>query len=93
MLEKIEAVLDREVRPSLHAHGGDIQIQRYEAGVLTVKLLGQCSDCPAAMETTQNLVAGAVTAALPEIREVVLDTSVSQEMLDFARKLLRHEAG
>ena len=91
MLEKIDAVLEQKVRPSLHAHGGDIQIQHYENGVLTVKLLGQCSDCPAAMETTQTLVAAAVTGAFPEVKEVILDTSVNQELLDFARKLLCHE--
>ncbi len=37
---QIEAILDEQVRPVLRSHGGDIRIQHYVDGVLTVKLLG-----------------------------------------------------
>ena len=40
-LRKIEAVLEERVRPALRAHGGEIEIDRLEEGVLYVKLLGQ----------------------------------------------------
>ena len=40
-LKRIEAVLDQQVRPALRAHGGEIQIDHLEDGVLYVKLLGQ----------------------------------------------------
>ncbi len=88
---QIEAILDEQVRPALHSHGGDIRIQHYVDGVLTVKLLGQCSECPSAMETTESLVGAVVMQALPEVKQVVLDDSVDQELIDFARKLLNHE--
>ena len=31
-LKKIEAVLEEKVRPALHAHGGEIQIDHLAAG-------------------------------------------------------------
>ena len=39
-IKRIEAVLDEKVRPTMRAHGGEIQIDRLENGVLYVKLLG-----------------------------------------------------
>ena len=47
-LKRIEAVLDEKVRPSLRAHGGELEIDRLEDGVLSIKLLGQCDGCPSA---------------------------------------------
>lgn len=55
-IKRIEAVLDEKVRPTMRAHGGEIQIDRLENGVLYVKLLGQCAGCPSADLTTENLV-------------------------------------
>ena len=47
-LKRIEEVLDQQVRPSLRAHGGEIQVDHLEDKVLYVKLLGQCAGCPSA---------------------------------------------
>lgn len=44
--KQIEAVLDEKVRPSLRAHGGGLEIDHLEDGVLYIKLLGQCAGCP-----------------------------------------------
>ena len=41
--KQIEAVLDEKVRPSLRAHGGELEIDHLEDGVLYIKLLGQCA--------------------------------------------------
>ena len=38
-MKRIEAVLDERVRPSLRAHGGEIEVDHWENGVLYVKLL------------------------------------------------------
>ena len=55
-LKRIEEVLDEKVRPSLRAHGGEIQVDHLEDGVLYVKLLGQCAGCPSADLTNETLV-------------------------------------
>ena len=67
-LKRIEAVLEEKVRPSLHAHGGEIQIDHLEEGVLYVKLLGQCAGCPSADLTNETVVEAELTAALEEAR-------------------------
>ena len=88
-LEQIEQVLDEKVRPLLVHHEGNLQITGYEDGVLRVRLLGQCANCPSAVVTAEELVAPPLKEALPEIREVVLDTSVSDETWAMAKAILR----
>ena len=88
-LKRIEAVLDQQVRPALRAHGGEIQIDHLEDGVLYFRMLGQCSNCPSAVVTAEELVAPPILEAIPEIRQVVLDTTVSDELWQDAMELLR----
>ena len=89
-LEKIEAVLDEKVRPSLRAHGGDLEIDHLESGVLYVKLLGQCAGCPSADLTNETLVEAEVVKALPElVNKVVVVQTVSDELWEQAKRLLR----
>ena len=89
-LKRIEAVLDEQVRPSLRAHGGEIQVDHLEDGVLYVKLLGQCAGCPSADLTNETLVEAELTAALPElVRKVAVVQTVSDELWEQAKRLLR----
>lgn len=87
-MAKIERVLDERVRPALADHKGDIRVESFEDGVLRVRLLGQCSNCPSALDTAEELVASELKAALPRIKRVSLVTGVSDELLDQARALL-----
>ena len=86
MLERIEQVLDEKVRPALRTHDGDIQV---DDGVLYFRMLGQCSNCPSAVVTAEELVAPPILEAIPELRQVVLDTTVSDELWQDAMELLR----
>ena len=89
-LKRIEEVLDRQVRPSLRAHGGEIQVDRLENKVLYVKLLGQCDGCPSADLTNETLVEAEVVKALPELVEkVAVIQTVSDELWEQAKRLLR----
>ena len=89
-LKRIEAVLDEKVRPSLRAHGGELEIDRLEDGVLSIKLLGQCAGCPSADLTTENLVEMELKNALPDlVRQVVAVQTVSDELWEQAKRLLR----
>ena len=89
-LEKIEAVLNEQVRPALRAHGGELEVDHLEDGVLYVKLLGQCADCPAADLTNETLVEAELVKALPElVRKVVVVQTVSDELWEQAKRLLR----
>ena len=88
--KQIEAVLDEKVRPSLRAHGGELEIDHLEGGVLYIKLLGQCAGCPSADLTTETLVEAELVKALPDLVEkVCVVQSVSDELWEQAKKLLR----
>ncbi len=89
-MEQIEAVLDEKVRPALRAHGGEIQVDHLEEGVLYVKLLGQCAGCPSADLTNETLVEAELVKALPEVvSKVVVVQTVSDELWEQAKRLLR----
>ena len=89
-LKRIEEVLDEKVRPSLRAHGGEIQVDHLEDGVLYVKLLGQCAGCPSADLTNETLVEAELVQALPElVRKVSVIQTVSDELWEQAKRLLR----
>ena len=75
-LKRIEAVLDEKVRPVLRGHGGDIQIDRFEDGVVYVKML--------------TVVEAELTAALPDlVRRATVVQTVSDELWEQAKRLLR----
>lgn len=93
MYENLEAVLDQYVRPQLRGHGGGIEVLSIEDGVLRFKLTGQCSGCPAADLTTEELIREEVIARVPAIREVALVRETSQELLEQAQAILRQRHG
>ena len=89
-LKRIEQVLDEKVRPILRSHGGEISVDRLENQVLYVKMLGQCAGCPSADLTNETIVEAEVVKALPELVErVVTVQTVSDELWDMAKRLLR----
>ena len=91
MKENIEQVLDKYVRPKLLAHYGDIKIIDFTNGILKVKLLGQCSNCPSSKYTVEDIVEKQLREHFPEIEKIELINEVSQELLDFAKRILRNE--
>ena len=52
----IQETIDREIRPSLKADGGDIELVDIDANKVYVKLLGTCLGCHAAGVTLKALV-------------------------------------
>jgi Fe-S cluster biogenesis protein NfuA len=71
MREQVQAVLD-EIRPSMNADGGDIQlVDVKEGGIVEVKLTGACHGCPMAAMTLKMGVERLLKERLPEVTEVV----------------------
>ena len=87
--KELEAVLDEYVRPLLNTHGGNMQVLSFEDGVVRFKLTGQCSGCPAADLTTEELIQTTLADRMPEVTEAVLVQQVSDELVDQARAILR----
>lgn len=70
MKEKIQAVLD-EIRPSLKADGGDIElVDVSEDGVVKVKLMGSCGGCPFALMTLKGGIERILKQEVPQVKEV-----------------------
>jgi len=89
-MKRIEEVLDTKVRPEMASHGGGITVDHLENKVLYVKLQGQCAGCPSSDITTENLVEAELVKAVPDLVEkVVVVQTVSDELWDMAKKLLR----
>lgn len=89
MLKAIEEVLDNNVRPYLLEHHGDLEITSYKNGVLNIRLLGQCHNCPSAKFTIEETIESSLRKNIPGFKKVILDTDISAELYDFARKILR----
>ncbi len=69
--EDVGKVLEQEVAPFLASHGGGVELLDVtEDGTVKVKLTGACSGCPGARMTMENLVADAIKAKLPDVKEV-----------------------
>lgn len=89
MLEKVQKVLDEEINPKLEKHYGRAELVEVNNCVVKIKLLGQCSGCPSAKFTVENLIEATLKQKIPEIKKVLLENQVSDELLDMAKDILR----
>lgn len=87
-LKKIEEILEEKVRPILNEHRGNIQIVSFKSKILTIKLIGSCSGCSEATATTEHIVKKIILSEDLGVEDVILDTGVSENLMDMARKLL-----
>ncbi len=89
IIKDIEEVIKRKVRPSLLEHEGDVEVLSFEDGICRVRLLGRCANCPSASLTTEELIGKNVMEEIPEVKDVILVQEVSDDIMDFARDLIR----
>lgn len=69
--EKVQQAI-QNVRPSLQADGGDIELVSVsEDGKVTVRLTGACNGCPMAQMTLKQGVESYLKKEIPEVKEVV----------------------
>ncbi len=87
--EKINKVLKEKVDPVLEQHHGGAVLTEYEDGIAWVKLVGACATCPSAQGTMEDIVKAILMKELPDIKDVKLDNSVSEDLLDMAKKILK----
>lgn len=88
LTQHLEELLETLVRPALREHGGDVELVRYENGVLRLNMLGRCAGCPGATLTNEALIEGQLKPLLPELREVILVHAVSDSLLAQARAMM-----
>ncbi|MBI4352397.1 MAG: NifU family protein [Candidatus Omnitrophica bacterium] len=69
--QKIQDVLDNEIRPAVAMDGGDVIFHGYRDGVVTLYLQGSCSSCPSSIMTLKMGIENRLKSLIPEIKEVV----------------------
>ena len=69
MREKVEKVLE-EIRPTLIADGGDLELVDVEEGVVKVRLTGACAGCPMSTMTLKNGIEARLKERIPEVVRV-----------------------
>ena len=69
MREKVEAAL-KEIRPSLQADGGDVELVDVENGIVKVRLTGACGGCPMSQMTLKQGIESYIKKAIPEVLRV-----------------------
>jgi Fe-S cluster biogenesis protein NfuA len=70
MKEKVEAVLN-DIRPSLVADGGNVELVDVTDGTVKLKLVGACAGCPMSAMTLKMGIEKILKQQIPEIKEVV----------------------
>jgi len=68
---QIEEILET-IRPALKADGGDVEFVRFneEGGVVELRLLGACEECPISMMTLKEGIEQRLKSGIPSITEV-----------------------
>ncbi len=68
---KIEEVLE-SIRPALKADGGDVEFLSFSEkdGVVELRLLGACEDCPISMMTLKEGIEQRLKSGIPSVMEV-----------------------
>lgn len=67
--DEVEKALE-ELKPSLQADGGDIELIDVKHGVVKVRLTGACAGCPMSQMTLRWGVERFLKKKIPEIRKV-----------------------
>lgn len=70
MRQEIEAALD-QIRPSLQADGGDVELVDVDDGVVKLRLKGACAGCPMATMTLHEGIERVLKERVPGVKEVV----------------------
>lgn len=69
---QIIEILD-QIRPALHADGGDVEFLGFEEseGIVHLRLMGACESCPISMLTLKDGIERRIRNTLPEVTEVM----------------------
>lgn len=80
----IKELLDTRIRPTVQEDGGDILFRGFNDGIVHLKMMGSCTNCPSSVVTLKNGVQNMLQFYIPEVVEVV-------EVKDAADNLVEEE--
>jgi Fe-S cluster biogenesis protein NfuA len=68
--KQIVELLDTRIRPAVARDGGDIVFQKFEKGIVWLKMRGACAGCPSSTMTLKNGIENMLRNFVPEVLEV-----------------------
>lgn len=71
IVNQIETLLDKYVKPAVQSDGGNIAFSSFEDGTVKVILQGACSGCPSSTATLKDGIEALLQKMIPEVNEVV----------------------
>ena len=90
MEQRIAQIMEEQIIPLLKSHGGGAEVIGCKDGIVRIALSGACAGCPSADLGTKDFIEETLKKEIPDIRSVELVQTVPDDMLEFARRLLRH---
>ena len=67
--KRINAIIDK-IRPFLLNDGGNLEFVEFKDGVVYVRLLGACEECPMIDITLKDGIEELIINEIPEVKEV-----------------------
>lgn len=88
--DRIQTIIKAEIIPYLETHNGGVEILNFNemTNKLSLRLMGKCCTCSSALDTIENLIKKRIHFYFPDMN-IVVETGVSNEMLEIAKKYLR----
>jgi Fe-S cluster biogenesis protein NfuA len=68
--KQIKELIDTRVRPAVAQDGGDIIFEKFDRGIVYLRMRGACSGCPSSTITLKNGVENMLRHYVPEVLEV-----------------------
>ena len=72
VFEKVNNIIERDIRPFIEADGGRINLVGVDDGNVLVQLAGACAGCPGATMTLRMGVERILKMKIPEVKSVEL---------------------
>lgn len=70
IVSEIKELLDTKVRPAVAQDGGDITFEKFDKGVVYLRMKGACSGCPSSTLTLKSGIENMLRHYIPEVNEV-----------------------
>jgi len=70
MEQQIKDIIEKEIKPMVSQHLGNVEFVRFENGVVSVRLEGTCKGCPASELTLKEGIEGILKQKLPSVERV-----------------------
>ncbi len=70
--ERIEKILS-QIRPYINMHQGDVYLQNFKDGVVTLKVTGACAGCSLSHITYDKMLGGILKEEIPEVKDIIVE--------------------